>query len=233
MSQKLVLILFAILLLFYSCKKSDTVPEVKPVKAVAKPVLTQNEPVKNIKEADSINSKNVVAFLTKYGELHPEDKVIVKTKLGNLVVRLYHDTPLHRASFIFLTNMGYFSNTCFHRVVPGFVVQGGNSERPQALEMQNKYENYTIPPEIRPNRTHKYGALAAARDYEDNPGKRSNAFEFYFIEGKKGAHHLDGEHTVFGEIISGFPVLEKLAKLKTGRDQWPLEDVYMEIDVLK
>ncbi|MCB0473264.1 MAG: peptidylprolyl isomerase [Flavobacteriaceae bacterium] len=233
MSQKLSCILLASLILFSSCKKSDAVPEAKSLEAIAKPVINEKEPVKVVREPDSINSKNVVAFLTKYGELHPEDKVIVKTKLGDLVVKLYDDTPLHRASFIFLTNMGYFSNTCFHRVVPGFVVQGGNSERPQALEMQNRYENYTIPPEIRPNRTHKYGALAAARDYENNPGKRSNAFEFYFIEGKKGAHHLDGEHTVFGEIVSGFPVLEKLAKLKTGRDQWPLEDVYMEIEVLK
>lgn len=193
------------------------------------------EPKINIvkKEWDSITSKTAIDFLIAYHENHKENTVLVKTRMGNIQVKLYDDTPLHRANFLFLSEVGYFNHTCFHRVVPDFIVQGGNSERPQALRIRNKYENYTIPPEFRPQRKHKYGALAAAREWENNPSKKSNPFEFYFIQAKEGAHHLDGEHTVFGEVIAGFNVLDKLAQIKTGRDQWPLQDVYMEIEVVK
>ena len=157
---------------------------------------------------------------------------MLKTRLGNITVQLYEDTPLHRANFIFLSDVGYFNTTCFHRVVPDFIVQGGNSENSKTLRIRNKYENYTIPPEFRSHRKHKYGALAAARDWEDNPSKKSNPFEFYIIQGKQGAYHLDGEHTVFGEVISGFDVLDKIVNLKAGRDQWPLKDVFIDAKVI-
>lgn len=185
------------------------------------------------KKADSINNKNAVNFLIAYGKQHKEDKVLIKTRLGNFVILLYNDVPLHKANFLFLTQVGYFNTTCFHRVVPGFIVQGGNSENPQALRIRNKYKNYTIPPEFRSNRKHKYGAVAAAREWENNPGKVSNPFEFYIIQGKEGAHHLDGEHTVFGEVISGMPVVNKIANLKAGRDQWPLQDVFIKAEIVK
>ena len=63
--------------------------------------------------------------------------------------------------------------------------------------------------------------------------KKSTPFEFYFIQNKSGAHHLDGEHTVFGEIISGFNVMNKIANLKAGRDEWPYEDVFIEAKVIQ
>ena len=230
--KKFILLLFAISFII-SCneKKEDQKKETsnalpKVEKKVAKKTVIKKDP-------DSINSTNVVEFLTAYGKQHTENIVQIKTSYGNIKIKLYDDVPLHKANFLFLTDVGYYNQTCFHRVVPDFIVQGGNSERPQALALRNKYENYTIPPEFNPARKHKYGAIAQAREWENNPQKRSNPFEFYFIQSKEGAHHLDGEHTVFGEIISGFDVLDKLAHLKTGRDQWPLEDVYMEVEIVK
>lgn len=184
------------------------------------------------KPADSIDNKNTVAFLEKYGALNPETRVVIKTRLGNIHVRLYEDTPLHRASFVFLSKVGYFDTTCFYRVVPDFIIQGGESERLDTQRYKARYMRYKIPPEFLPNRKHKYGAIALARDWVNNPQKKSTAFEFYIVQNRKGAHHLDGEHTVFGEVISGFDAIDRIVNLEAGSDEWPLEDVFMKVEVL-
>ena len=228
------LILICIAYSIINCKKETPTKNSKP-KAVEKIEQVQPKKVEIVapKPWDSITHDNAIDFLIAYGKEHKENKLRVKTRLGDMIVQLYDDTPLHRASFLFLVNAGYFNTTCFHRVVPGFIVQGGNSENNSTLKIKNKYENYTIPPEFRKNHQHKFGALAAAREWENNISKKSNPFEFYFIQAKNGAHHIDGEHTVFGEVISGFNVLNKIAKQKTGRDEWPLEDVFTEIEVIE
>ncbi len=224
--------LFILFAMKSSCKK-----EIKQEIIEKKPLIIEEktavEPLIQPKSFDSINHNNAIDFLIAYGKLHKEHKVRIKTRLGNLIVQLYNDTPLHRANFIFLTEVGYFNTTCFHRVAPNFIVQGGNSESYETLEIRNKYQNYTIPAEFRKHRKHKYGALAAARDWEKNISKKSTPFEFYIIQAKQGAHHINGEHTVFGELIDGFDVLEKISKVATGRDEWPLEDVYMEVEVVE
>ncbi len=221
------------LMLLFSCKKNIKEPALK--KSVIKKVTNNPTSLKQTpqtKKWDSITSKNAIDFLIAYGKEHTATKVQFKTRLGNLTIQLYEDTPLHRASFIFLINAGYFNTTCFHRIVPNFIVQGGNSENQNTLQIKNSYQNYTIPQEFRKHRKHKYGALAAARDWENNISKKSNPFEFYFIQNKKGAHHIDGEHTVFGEIISGFHVMDKISKLKAGRDEWPYKDVFIDAKVI-
>ncbi len=221
-------------LVFISCKNGIS-PKVveKPIPQKEKTVLIpEKEIVKIEKASDSITSKNAIDFLIAYGEKHKANKVRLKTRLGTITIQLYDDTPLHRANFIFLTEVGYFNTTCFYRIVPNFIVQGGNSESIKTLRMRNQYQNYTIPQEFRKHRKHKYGALAAARDWENNISKKSTPFEFYFIQNKKGAHHLNGEHTVFGEIISGFNVMNKIANLKAGRDEWPYEDVFIEAEII-
>ncbi|UCE93127.1 MAG: peptidylprolyl isomerase [Flavobacteriaceae bacterium] len=181
---------------------------------------------------DSINKDNAVVFLQKYGEENRERIALIKTRLGNMKIRLYEETPLHRASFIFLSKMGYFDTTCFYRVVPDFVIQGGESERLDTQRYKARYERYKIPPEFDKKLKHKYGAIALARDWKDNPRKYSTAFEFYIVQNRKGAHHLDGEHTVFGEVISGFETIDRIVQLEAGSDEWPLEDVFMKIEVI-
>jgi len=227
-------IALSILGIISSCK-NDTNQKVVEEKIPQKEktiIVAKKETAKVIKAFDSITSKNAVDFLINYGKNHKANKVRFKTRLGNIVIQLYDDTPLHRANFIFLTEVGYFNTTCFHRIVPNFIVQGGNSEYTKTLEIRNKYQNYTVPAEFRGHRKHKYGALAAARDWEYNPTKKSTPFEFYFIQDKKGAHHLNGEHTVFGEVISGFNTLNNISRLKAGRDEWPLEDVFIEAEIV-
>lgn len=227
-----------ILVFSISCKNSGHTddPEnkaeqkVNPAKNAEKESPNTSE---SIKPADSIDNKNTVAFLKKYGELNKETRLILKTRLGDIGIQLYEDTPLHRASFVFLTKMGYFDTTCFYRVVPDFIIQGGESERLDTQRFKARYMRYKIPAEFRENRKHKYGAIALARDWVNNPRKNSTAFEFYIIQNRKGAHHLDGEHTVFGEVISGFETIDRIVNLEAGSDEWPLQDVFMKIEVVR
>ena len=100
------------------------------------------------------------------------------------------------------------------------------------MKQRYKYGNYLLDPEFRKNRKHKYGALAAAREWENNPNKLSSPFEFYIVQNRKGAHHLNNQHTVFGEVISGFSAIDKIANLKAGPDEWPIADVKMKVEIL-
>ncbi len=210
-------------------EKKDTV--FTPITTVPKATKIKKEP--EVPRKDTINDANVVPFLTDYGKRNKESVVLIETRLGNITVQLFKDTPLHRASFVFLIKQGYFNTTCFHRIVKDFIVQGGNSDKLITRDYRIRYKNYLIPPEFRPHRTHNYGVLSAARLWENNPKKQSSPFEFYFIQDKRGSHHLDGEHTVFGKIISGFDTLEKIAKLETDVKEWPIFDVCMKTSLLR
>ena len=220
--------LFLLLLsLVYQCKdKKKTVP----LNLIQK--IEKSTPLKVEKAWDSLNKHNVEVFFKEYGKQHKDTKVIISTDYGDIKLLLYNDTPLHRANFIFLTKIQYFDTTVFYRIAKNFVIQGGNSDNFQTIKDRYKYGNYKLPTEFRKNRTHSYGALAAARDWKNNPEKQSSPFEFYIVQNKKGAHHLNNEHTVFGEVISGFSTLDKIAELKVGIDEWPEEDVHMKVRIL-
>ena len=224
---------FTFLILSMGCEshKNEEQRNKPPTKETTKGSSHQ-EHLEKPKPKDSINKKNAVAFLKIYGKQNKESKVLLKTRLGDIVIQLYDDTPLHRASFIFLTKMGYFNTTCFYRVVPDFIIQGGESERLDTQRYKARYHRYKIPPEFRDNRKHGYGAVALARDWKNNPNKNSTAFEFYIVQNRQGAHHLDGEHTVFGKVISGFETIDKIVNLEAGSDEWPLDDVFMNIEVI-
>jgi len=237
MKSILIPFLFIFSIVFVSCskeqKKETPKEELIILEKKKKIVKKEGHPKKVIKkEWDSITPDTVIPFLTEYGKQNKETIVLIKTKYGNIKLRLYKNTPIHRANFIFLAKAGYFDTTIFYRVLEDFVIQGGNSENIKMMKFRSKYKNYRLPPEFRKNHTHKYGALAAARKWDNNPKKLSNPFEFYIIQKKDGAHHLDNEHTVFGEVISGYSAINKIAKLKTSTDQWPYEDVYMKVEVL-
>lgn len=236
--MRYLLFLFLSIVLFSGCNsnqpKEKKAPEIPKQEIVEKEVVKEEVKKEEPKpvETDTLNNSNKIEFLTAYGKLNPETIVLFKTRLGNIKIKLYKDTPLHRASFIFLTKTGYFSTTCFHRVVPGFIVQGGNSDFPITRKKRMKY-NYRIPAEMKPYHKHNYGSLAAARQWENNPDKVSSPFEFYMIQDKRGSHHLDGEHTIFGEIIEGLNVMEKIAKLETDNKEWPVKDVFIDASVIR
>lgn len=229
------LLLLTFIFSFYQCKEDLSAKnEIEKIATKKKNDSIKKSLEKKVaKRWDSLNKNNVEAFFTEYGKENKETRVIIKTKFGNVKLLLYNDVPIHRANFIFLTKIKYFNTTEIYRVAKNFVIQGGNSDETYTQSQRRLYGNYLIKPEFRKNRRHKYGALAAARQWEKNPNKLSNPFEFYMVHNRNGAHHLNNEHTVFGEVTSGFSTLDKISKVKVGVDEWPVADIRMTIEILE
>lgn len=225
-----ILYFLAFTLIFFGC---ETKPSPK-----AKTSTTQKKPIvkkKKVKKKQDLtvypNTRTAVEFFTEYGKKNPETHATIQTSFGNIELELFKDTPLHRASFVYLVKEGYFDLTSFHRVVPDFIIQGGNGDTEAVANFKNKRKNYKIPPEFRTNHPHKRGALAAAREWEYNPEKLTTPFEFYIILGVDDYRHLNGEHTVFGQVLSGMSVVDAISKVETSKDEWPIDNVNMKITV--
>ncbi|HIE46060.1 MAG TPA: peptidylprolyl isomerase [Flavobacteriaceae bacterium] len=209
-------------------KEEQTSPQKKITKEIIQQVVVPPKKQTIVKK-DSLTNKNTTAFFTEYGKQNIETVVEFSTRIGNFTVKLYKDTPIHRANFIFLAKSGYFDTTSFHRLVPNFVAQFGNSDNIKTANFRNKYKQYKLQPEFRKKHKHKRGALAAARDWELNPNKLSTPFEFYIVQSKKGEHHLNFEHTVFGSVIKGMHTIDKIIVEKTDIDEWPFKDVNLKV----
>ena len=178
-----------------------------------------------------------------------ETVVVIKTNMGTIKAKLYNDTPQHRDNFIKLVNEGWYNGSPFHRVIKDFMIQGGQNKDGRLDP------GYRVPAEIKDNHFHKKGALAAARQPDQvNPQKASSGSQFYIVQGKVydektldmfesrmgkvfsarqrqayqtvgGTPHLDGDYTVFGEVIEGLDVVDKIAVVKTGNMDVPVEPV--------
>jgi peptidyl-prolyl cis-trans isomerase B (cyclophilin B) len=155
--------------------------------------------------------------------------VLLKTTMGDMKIKLYNETPLHRDNFIKLVNEKYYDGLLFHRVINGFMIQGGdpNSKNaPAGQQLGTGGPGYTIPAEILPQFKHKKGALAAARLSDQiNPKKESSGSQFYIVHNNNGTPQLDGGYTVFGEVIEGMNVIDKIASVKTDAADRPIVDV--------
>jgi peptidyl-prolyl cis-trans isomerase A (cyclophilin A) len=222
---------FCFVLSLYSCQKNskDTIQKNSVQKKNSDSIENKIPKPKYDLKTVVITEENVVDFLTWYGEQNTENKVKIECSFGTLEVELFEQTPLHRANFIYLVKKNYFNTTYFHRVVKNFIVQGGNSDETITQKERKNIGKYFVPAEFVKSYKHHYGALASARTWEDNPDKLSNPFEFYFVQNKGGAHHLDGEHTVFGKITSGFEVLDEIASQKTDEGEYPLLNIKIKV----
>jgi peptidyl-prolyl cis-trans isomerase A (cyclophilin A) len=210
-----------------------------------------------------LKTDNAVEFLTQYGKNNLETKVQITTTFGIIKLKLYEETPLHRANFLMLVKEGYFNDTYFYRVAKDFVIQGGNTDLEITQSKRSAIGKYAIPHEIQPLKLyHKRGALCAAREWQNNPEKMSDVYNFYIVQGVKmhklhldkldrerewkipanqrakytssgGAPHLDGEHTVFGEVYEGLEVLKKIADVEVDAVEWPKVDIVMQVEVIE
>ena len=242
-------------------------------------------------------------------------QVKIHTTMGDITVRLYDETPLHRDNFVKLVQEGYYDGTLFHRVIKDFMIQGGDPDSkgaPSDRMLGTGGPDYTIPAEILPQFVHKRGALAAARQGDEvNPERRSSGSQFYIVWGKAynegqlrqldrqlemqalqtafnrmvserradimqlrrnrdhaalqilqeelqtlamaevkahpvalsdhqrevystvgGTPHLDGQYTVFGEVVEGLETVGKIEQAATGRGDRPLEDIAMTLTLI-
>jgi len=166
-----------------------------------------------------------------------QTKVKISTEFGDMIVELYDDTPIHRDNFINNVKSGVYDGTLFHRVMNYFMMQGGDPNSKGAPMTQGLGVDScpTIPAEIRPNRFHKKGALAAARLPDNtNPERNSSGCQFFIVHGfahndnqllstgknltpvqkawykvRGGYPFLDNDYTVFGEVVEGLDVIER------------------------
>ena len=243
--------------------------------------------------------------------------VLISTDLGDIKVKLYNETPLHRDNFLKLAGEGYYDGILFHRVINHFMIQTGDPESKGAapgIQLGRGGPDYTVPAEFVPGLYHKKGAIAAARQGDNtNPQKASSGSQFYIVQGKiwrsgeldtiemringnmrqgilrsvitpyqeelnkyrqenneaafnqkvaelqvkadslfnvapkfkytdeqrqtymtlGGYPMLDGNYTVFGEVLEGLEVIDKIASVKTDQFDRPVQDVKLKISVLK
>ena len=182
--------------------------------------LAVAEQAKPATPADSL------ADLKKLNTLPQEPVFDVATTQGTFRVKLYKDTPKHRDNFVRLALTHFYDGVLFHRVVPGFVIQGGDPYTRDTSRVEEWGEGgpgYNVDAEILPEHTHKKGALAAARRGDiANPMKESSGSQFYVVVNPENCKHLDGEYTVFGEVVSGINVIERIARVQTDRYDRPL-----------
>lgn len=243
MSLSRLVILGLLLFAIWSCKDNET-PTQQPKnssKELASDSIPEIETIQErraryeaaIPEFKKLEQEELIPFLTQYAEEHPETRVRITTTYGTIDLQLFKDTPLHRANFIRLVKLGYFNTTFFHRVSPNFVVQGGNSDRTDTAKMRGKVGSFLIPSEFRSGHTHTRGALGAAKYSEQNVSKASSPFEFYIVQKKSGAHHIDRDHTVFGRVTSGMEVVDAINAVKTDDSEWPIKNIPIEIEILE
>lgn len=172
------------------------------------------------------------------GSSEPKEQIAeISTDFGKMYVWLYKATPKHRDNFLKLAKEGYFDGTTFHRIVPGFVIQGGdpNSKDSDTTNDGSGGPNYTIPAEIRDTIKHERGVLAAARLPDSvNPQKASSGSQFYISVSTTGTKGLDGGYTVFGMVMKGMDVADAIVgQPKNKTNNRPFTNITMQVKILE
>ena len=200
-------------------------------------------------------------FLTSCGDGNTYAEI--ETDFGTMKVLLYNTTPGHRDNFVKLANEGFYDGLLFHRVMSGFMIQGGDpnsKDSPAGAPLGNGGPGYTQPAEM--GALHLKGALAAARTPDaGNPERRSSGSQFYIVQGAPlndaqlnsmeqrnmvkytpeqrnlyktigGRPDLDNLYTVFGEVVEGLDVIDKIAQVPTNPANRPMQDVKMKVRIV-
>lgn len=186
-----------------------------------------NELKEEVKENIILTDENVIDFLFEYEKNNKENHVRIYTPFGEIEILLYDNTPYHRSNFIYLTKKKYFEGTQFYRVINDFVIQAGNSDNIKVSKKRRDIGKYLLPNDFNKGHTHKRGMVSMPSSTVDNPYKMASPFEFFIVQKKDGAHHLNGSYTIFGEVIDGMETVDIIANLPTDNRDWPLNNVYI------
>ena len=220
----------AILLLFFILSCGDQPKDKKPA-TVAEPVakdtvkedpVTPEEPEE---EEFVLTEDNAIDFFFDYQKGLKENKVKLTTSFGSFTVQLYDNVPYHKANFIYLTRMGYFDNTMFHRVVKDFIIQGGNADNVETSRKRRDIGRYLLPPDTRKGYKHHRGTISMPSSEIDNPHMLASPYEFFIVVTKPGSYHLDGDYTAFGKVIEGMDVVDEINKQPVDDGDWPSRNI--------
>lgn len=227
-------------------------------------VQNQGDKVPTSYSMPTLDESNARTHLLKYGEANPATEVLLKTELGDIKIQLFEDTPLHRANFIYLSKKGFYNGVPFYRVIKDFMIQAGAGNFPQRDAAKAKIGNYSIPDEYLTEKYfHVRGAVAMTKPEKIKQGQGSTPYDFYIVQGQKytegqlkaieardkisftaaqrqaytsqgGVPELDGKHTVFGKVLEGMEVVDKIAALEVRpEDQAPKQLIGIKVEILK
>ena len=192
--------------------------------------LTSCGPRSGRDAASEQNDSTATATMEKKMIEEPEFDIV--TSKGTMRIKLYSMTPKHRDNFVKLVNEKYYDGVRFHRVIEGFMIQTGDPYSRDTAKVNlwgQGGPDYTVPAEFVNQYWHKKGAIAAARKGDlANPKKASSGSQFYIVHDENACLHLDGQYSIFGEVIEGLDVIDKIATVETDYYDRPMEDVFIE-----
>ena len=203
----------------------------KPISKPIKKSIIQKD--KEIVKEFKLNDENAIPFLFEYGKKNKENKVRITTGYGSIDIELFNDTPYHRANFIYLIKNKYFQGEYFHRVVKDFIIQGGNSDNISTSKKRRKIGRYLLPPDTKKGYKHHRGILSMPSSEIENPYKLASPYEFFIVQKKDGAYHLDKNYTAFGKVINGMNVVDLISNMETDKREWPLDNVRFNIEIIE
>ena len=166
-----------------------------------------------------------IAMPALNADKHPVGRI--RTDKGEILFYLHPQTPNHRASFIKLANAHYFDSLTFNRVIKNFVAQGGCPDTPEGFAGSP----YNLAPEFHDSLRHVYGAVGAGHD--GNPQKLSAGCQLYIVANKNGLARLDGNYTVYGQVIKGMDVVEAIVSVPTDSTDAPLVPITLHVDIVE
>jgi len=221
-------ILLSIFFLLFNCNDKQSKP-----KTVTDKTNTTKTEIKTVekdttpkRQYPKLTEENAMEFFLEYETKNKENKVRIVTTMGDIDILLYNKTKFHRANFIFLAKQKAFDNTQFHRVVPNFIIQGGNTDNVKVASRRRKIGRYLLPTDTKRGYTHKRGVISMPSSEIENPHKLASPYEFFITQ--QDAFHLDGDFTIFGKVIKGMDVVDKINAVKTDKAEWPLHNVYIK-----
>ena len=224
-----------ILLIFgMACSPSSKKPAPKPkVTTTPKVVKPKKKPLLLTEPSVLLNEDNAIPFLFEYQKQELPGQVEISTSFGNITIELFDEAPYHKANFIYLTRLGYFNDTFFHRVVPNFVIQGGNSDHPNTSKKRRLIGRYLLPPDVKKGLKHHRGIVSMPSSEMDNPHRLASPYEFFIVQQKGGAYHLDGNYTPFGKVIEGMEVVDAICAQEIDSREAPIDNIRMRVKIVE
>lgn len=237
--MRIIVVLCAIML-FLNCEdkqsKKKSLPKKETTTIVKSEVVTGDEDTTDVEKRmyPRLDSKNAMEFFLQYDKVHKENKVRMTTDFGDIDILLFNETKFHRSNFIFLTKQKYFNNTQFYRVINNFIIQGGSSDDRKTARKRGYIGKYLLPPDTKRGFKHDRGVISMPSSDIDNPHKLASPYEFFIVQQQGGAHFLDGDYTIFGKVIKGMDVVDKIAAVETDDADWPLRNIYIRnVEIIK
>jgi cyclophilin family peptidyl-prolyl cis-trans isomerase len=184
------------------------------------------------KEEFLLTKDNAMEFFLQYDKEHKENKVRIVTDYGNIDILLFNETKFHRSNFIYLAKKGYFNDTQFYRVIENYIIQGGSTDNREVIRKRRFIGKYLLPTDTKRGFHHDRGVISMPSSAIENPYKLASPYEFFIM--LRDVHELDGDYTIFGKVISGLDIADKIANVDTDDSDWPLQNVYIRrVEILE